>query len=87
VRQTTNLRTKVTDSGGCVQSSMMTDVSVTGARLSPIDGLRSGQAVSIDFGEGRVAATVAWEDGHAAGVSFREPRKELPLGAVTSQAA
>jgi hypothetical protein len=77
----------VTTTGGQVQSTVMTDVSITGARLSPIDGLRIGQTVMIDFGEGPVAATVAWENDHAAGISFREARKELPLGAARAQAA
>jgi hypothetical protein len=87
VRQTTNLRSKVTKADGQVIHTMLTDVSLTGAKLRPIEGLHAGEAIAIDFGEGSIKATVAWCEGHAAGIAFKEVLEELPTGVAADQAA
>ncbi len=60
------------------QDSRMMDVSLTGARIAGVPGLAAGARITLDFGAGPVAASVAWANKSAAGLEFAQAFAAMP---------
>jgi methyl-accepting chemotaxis protein len=56
----------------------MIDVSLTGTRIAGVPGLAAGARVTLDFGAGPVAASVAWANESAAGLEFAQALAAMP---------
>jgi methyl-accepting chemotaxis protein len=78
IRRTTSLRTQVTLADGQVKTTMMVNVSLEGARLRPLAGVRAGDEIVVDFGEGPIPSLIAWAADQSAGLTFRQARQSLP---------
>lgn len=61
-------------------ASRLVSISLKGARVRPVAGLRVGDSASVEFQDGHsVSVRVSWADPDALGLSFDEPLREYPF--------
>jgi uncharacterized phage infection (PIP) family protein YhgE len=77
LRQESGEQVTIYTEGRTLQSSL-SDISDTGCRVGSHDQIRKGQAVTIDFPDGRrVNGTVVWVNGDLSGIAFSQPLRAL----------
>jgi len=54
------------------------DVSLTGARIEVVQGVKAGDQLTVDLGSGPTSASVVWANRMALGLQFDRPLAELP---------